>query len=79
MAPGDRVGRVFVAAVVGGTVSEVTGGRFANGAMTGAHSSALDDEQKAGNSKASKVAQAPRERVRPGTGAFWHASARRFR
>lgn len=30
------IGRTMVAAVVGGTVSQITGGTFANGAMTAA-------------------------------------------
>lgn len=36
--------RVAVAAVVGGTASKLTGGKFANGAVTGAFSRALNDE-----------------------------------
>ena len=35
---------MITAAVVGGTVSEVTGGKFANGAVTGAFSRAFNDE-----------------------------------
>jgi len=41
---GDRALRVAAAAAVGGTVSEVTGGKFANGAVTGAFSRAFNDE-----------------------------------
>ncbi|WP_263078639.1 DUF637 domain-containing protein [Endozoicomonas sp. Mp262] len=40
-------GRVFAAAVVGGTASEITGGKFANGAVTGAFSRAFNDEMHA--------------------------------
>ena len=36
--------RIMAAAVVGGTVAEVTGGKFANGALTGAFSRAFNDE-----------------------------------
>jgi len=36
--------RIMAAAVVGGTIAEVTGGKFANGAMTAAFSRAFNDE-----------------------------------
>ena len=36
--------RTLAAAVVGGTASELTGGKFANGALTGAFSRAFNDE-----------------------------------
>lgn len=36
--------RVFAAALVGGTASKLTGGKFANGAVTGAFSRAFNDE-----------------------------------
>jgi len=36
--------RIIAAAVVGGTIAEVTGGKFANGAMTGAFSRAFNAE-----------------------------------
>jgi hypothetical protein len=36
--------RVFAAALVGGTTSVMTGGKFGNGAMTGAFSRAFNDE-----------------------------------
>jgi len=41
---GDRALRVASAAALGGAVSEVTGGKFANGAVTGAFSRAFNDE-----------------------------------
>ena len=41
---GRSFNRVAVAAVLGGTVSEVTGGKFANGAIVGAFSRAFNDE-----------------------------------
>ena len=36
--------RVVVGAVIGGTISKMTGGKFANGAITGAFSQALNNE-----------------------------------
>ncbi|MCJ8271289.1 MAG: RHS repeat-associated core domain-containing protein, partial [Psychrosphaera sp.] len=39
-----RVARVMVAAAVGGTVSKLTGGKFGNGAVTGAFSRAFNAE-----------------------------------
>ena len=41
---GARSLRVAVAATVGGTASKVSGGKFANGAVTGAFSRAFNDE-----------------------------------
>jgi len=41
---GNRIRRVIAAAVVGGTASAVSGGKFANGAVTGAFSRAFNDE-----------------------------------
>jgi len=41
---GDRALRVASAAALGGAVSEITGGKFANGAVTGAFSRAFNDE-----------------------------------
>lgn len=41
---GFSTGRVMLAAAVGGTVSRATGGKFANGAMTGAFSQAFNNE-----------------------------------
>ncbi|MGH8604304.1 MAG: hypothetical protein ACREXR_16465, partial [Gammaproteobacteria bacterium] len=38
---GSDVGRVVVTAIVGGTISELTGGKFANGAVTGAVMAAM--------------------------------------
>jgi len=40
----DRTFRVMAAAAIGGTMSEITGGKFANGAVTGAFSRALNEE-----------------------------------
>lgn len=40
---GSRLGRILAAAALGGAVSEVTGGKFANGAVTGAFSHAFND------------------------------------
>jgi len=37
--------RIMAAAVVGGTIAEVIGGKFANGAVTGAFSRAFNDER----------------------------------
>ena len=44
---GRSINRVAVAAVLGGTVSQVTGGKFANGAIVGAFSRAFNDEVEA--------------------------------
>ena len=41
---GNRAARIACAAVVGGTTSEISGGKFANGAVTGAFSRAFNDE-----------------------------------
>ena len=41
---GNMMARIATAAVVGGTVSEITGDKFANGAVTGAFSRAFNDE-----------------------------------
>ena len=43
--PFDPSVRVLIGATIGGTVSEMTGGKFANGAVTGAFSQALNQEQ----------------------------------
>ncbi len=40
----NRVKRIVAAAVVGGTASQLTGGKFANGAITGAFSRGFNDE-----------------------------------
>jgi hypothetical protein len=40
---GERIKNALAAAVVGGTTSEITGGKFANGAITGAFSRLLND------------------------------------
>jgi len=40
----NRVKRIVAAAVVGGTASQLTGGKFANGAITGAFSRMFNDE-----------------------------------
>jgi len=41
---GNRIARVTASAVLGGTVSQVTGGKFANGAVTAAFSRGFNDE-----------------------------------
>ncbi|QEI12992.1 hypothetical protein FY115_12680 [Cellvibrio japonicus] len=41
---GNRALRITAAAIVGGTASTLSGGKFANGAMTGAFSRAFNDE-----------------------------------
>lgn len=41
---GNRATRIIAASVVGGTASEMSGGKFANGAITGAFSRAFNDE-----------------------------------
>jgi len=46
--------RVIAAAVVGGTTSVISGGKFGNGAVTGAFSRALNDEHKHGETEAQK-------------------------
>jgi hypothetical protein len=43
--------RVAAAAVLGGTTSALTGGKFANGAITGAFSRAFNDELHGSNSE----------------------------
>ena len=40
----NRIKRIVAAAVVGGTAAKVTGGKFANGAITGAFSRGFNDE-----------------------------------
>ncbi len=40
-----KISRVFIAAIIGGLASRVTGGKFANGAVTGAFSRAFNDEK----------------------------------
>ncbi|MBK7727784.1 MAG: hypothetical protein IPJ33_04570 [Gammaproteobacteria bacterium] len=44
--PGDNliVARVFTAAIIGGTISEISGGKFANGAISGALMQAVNGE-----------------------------------
>ncbi len=39
-----RAARISVAAIVAGTISDATGGKFANGAITGAFSRAFNDD-----------------------------------
>ncbi len=46
--------RVMVAAMLGGTVSKATGGKFANGAITGAFSRAFNDERRSHRRPAAK-------------------------
>ena len=41
-----RIGNAIKAAIIGGTISKVTGGKFSNGAMTGAFSRLLNDDIK---------------------------------
>lgn len=41
---GNRIARITTSAVLGGTVSQVTGGKFANGAVTAAFSRGFNDE-----------------------------------
>lgn len=41
---GNRAARIVAAAVVGGTTSVMSGGKFANGAITGAFSRAFNDD-----------------------------------
>ncbi|MGH8078332.1 MAG: hypothetical protein ACREPE_13535, partial [Lysobacter sp.] len=59
---GSDVGRVVVTAIVGGTISELTGGKFANGAVTGAIMAML-----VGRSESSKRQQGRAERGRAET------------
>ncbi|MET1257516.1 hypothetical protein [Aliikangiella maris] len=40
---GDRIKNAFAAAMMGGTISKLTGGKFSNGAVTGAFSRILND------------------------------------
>ncbi len=40
----DRISNAVKAAVIGGTISEITGGKFTNGALTGAFSRLLNDD-----------------------------------
>ncbi|MBY5922769.1 FG-GAP-like repeat-containing protein [Ferrimonas balearica] len=44
---GDRVGNAVKAALIGGTASAISGGKFANGAVTGAFSRLLNDDARA--------------------------------
>jgi RHS repeat-associated protein len=52
---GNRVQRVIGAAVLGGTVSRIGGGKFANGAVTGAFVQAFGDAGQGGESEATSV------------------------
>lgn len=52
------VGRVIGSAVVGGTVSKLTGGKFANGAITAAFAAALRADWKGGNAIAGSPTEA---------------------
>uniref|UniRef100_UPI00249461A1 RHS repeat domain-containing protein n=1 Tax=Shewanella algicola TaxID=640633 RepID=UPI00249461A1 len=51
----DRISNAVKAAVIGGTISEITGGKFTNGAITGAFSRLLNDDALAGSKKASTL------------------------
>lgn len=44
-AAGPTLARIAAASILGGTASKLTGGKFANGAITGAFSRAINDEQ----------------------------------
>jgi len=46
--------RIMAAAVVGGTIAEVTGGKFANGALTGAFSRAFNAETHSARERAKR-------------------------
>jgi uncharacterized protein YcbK (DUF882 family) len=48
---GNRVTRVIAAAVLGGTVSKIGGGKFANGAVTGAFVQAFNHDGHKGTTK----------------------------
>ena len=52
MSIGARIARVSAASIVGGTVTKVTGGKFANGAVTAAFSRAFNDELQHENKEA---------------------------
>jgi len=49
-------GKVFAAAILGGTASKISGGKFANGAITGAFSRLFNDEKH--KSKQQKITEA---------------------
>jgi RHS repeat-associated protein len=51
----DRISNAVKAAVIGGTISEITGGKFTNGAITGAFSRLLNDDALSGSKKASTL------------------------
>ncbi|MCV2884758.1 hypothetical protein OE749_08620 [Aestuariibacter sp. AA17] len=46
-----RLGNAVKAAIIGGTISKLTGGKFANGALTGAFSRLLNDDLAANRNK----------------------------
>ncbi len=56
---GAKIGRVMEAAIVGGTVSRIGGGKFANGAVTGAFVQAFNHEGDYGDSDAAAEKSAP--------------------
>lgn len=53
------LGRTAIAAAVGGTVSKITGGKFANGAQTAAYAHLFNEESRVigGNSQAAQMAE----------------------
>jgi hypothetical protein len=53
---GDKGGRIVASAVLGGTVSEATGGKFANGAMTAAFGRAFNEEMAEHKASVDKLA-----------------------
>jgi hypothetical protein len=48
---GDIAGRTTIAAIVGGTISEITGGKFANGAITAAMAHLFNAEKSAAEAR----------------------------
>lgn len=54
---GVSIQRTLAAAIAGGTASKLTGGKFENGAITGAFSRLFNDELPHGGRKATSSAQ----------------------
>ena len=71
--PWGRFQRTAAAAAVGGTLSAATGGKFANGAMTGAFSRAFNDELHERAMEAKLTPEQRRYRDEGETRKFWES------
>ena len=66
--PGGKAARIMIAGVIGGTISEVTGGKFANGAMQSAMQWAFNHELHRSSERYHEDANEPQRKWKNPTG-----------